>query len=375
MRAMVETHRRGGACRLDAARDQGWLTAFQPRLACTFGEAKRADLRNFRTLSAERAWRQIVARASLPIVARITADARTVVSELLAACEACKAVDTSQPNGALPPAFLSFERAMDSAVRALDEVAGPIQAVEDIAFLVQLELRQRADRITRLSETSDPLMVIGECDSALRRVCKGLGAVDAAIAAAAQVRPVIEFASELRESLVVRRAYAQVRGYFVASGTPPEDAIESALRGAAARIDMLAEGEVSPLLRVGDRLQLLDLQDRIRTWLSSPPCHRALDGKRLWQDMLAFVEMVSFVNRRQELIEHDREALAKLLALPDDPSAGAEVEAERARLLAAIEGRDDELDALARRAAGPAELRPLLEALADRLGDPRSGVA
>jgi hypothetical protein len=340
------------------------LAQFQPRLQQVVKEVEQADLRKFRSLSQERPWQQLVARATLPLALRLTQEARALVAEITDACEALRcAAKPIKSSPSLPPAFLSFERVMDEAVQSIAPASASALSVDDVAFLVQMELGQREERLRRATAASEPLTVIGECDSALRRIRKGLGAVDATIAALEGTSPSIEFASELEESLKVRRAYGRVRAYFAARAEPTGAQLELNLRCAMARIGALVDGEVASLLRVGDRLQLLVLQERVSSWLSSrhTPDHSA--AGLLWQDLLTFVGMLALINRRQELIEHDRKTLGALL-----DSRGSLMANERVQLLRSLEGLDPILDDALQSGEPPWEVSDILPKVAERFG-------
>ena len=327
-------------------------------------EVERADLRKIRSLSQEQQWQRFVARATLPLALRLTQEARALVAEITDACEELRcAARPVKSSPSLPPAFLSFERAMDEAVQSIAPANASALSVDDVAFLVQMELGQREERLQRVTTASEPLTVIAECDSALRRIRKGLGAVDATIAALEGTRPSIEFASELEESLKVRRAYGRVRAYFSACAEPVGAQLELTLRCAMARIGALVDGEVTSLLRVGDRLQLLVLQERVSAWLSArhAPDHSA--AALLWQDLLTFVGMLALVNRRQELIEHDRATLGRLL----DSRRSLTVD-ERGQLLRSLDGLDPALDQVMQSSAPPWDVQDLLPKIAERFG-------
>lgn len=356
--------REGGSFEIDSDGSGRSLGEFQPRMAGLVREVNRADLRNFRTLGGEREWQRIIARTSLPIAVRLTREARSLVSDVVAACVEPVKPDQPRRSSSLPPAFLSFELAMDTAVGKLGPDNASKRAVEDIAFLVQLELRQRDERLARLNDSVEALTVIGECDGALRRIRKGLGAIDRGIVQLDGGPPSVEFASELRDSLTVRRAYARARAYFVSCGEPRADTLESCLRGAAARIDFLAEGDVAPLLRVRDRLHAFDLQARLRAWLRLGPSG-AVDGARLWEDIAGFFEMLTLVNRRQELVEHDAQTVGQLLASEGDTAIADD---QRGELLASLVGLDDELDVLIQKGSCANALRAALERVGDHLG-------
>jgi hypothetical protein len=333
------------------------LLSFQPAMARLAEQVAGVDLRRFETLPAAKV------HAELPgiALAQVT-EARAIVASILEACE--------NQRSSLPPlaeaATLGdtgdFERALDAAVASLG-------AVEDVAFLVQLELRQREQRVRLLGEGSSVLTIVAECDGALRRIRKGLGAIDIAIARAELGSPALDFSSELQDSLRVREAYAKFRSRLLGEAG---NEIYPRMRAAGTQIAMLVGWSAYPLLRVRDRLQLRELQQRILTWLRPENRGHGTAGERIWQDVVAFVEMLVQVNRRQELVEHDSVVVTAVLERfrEGEPPRDGDWPAP----LRSLVGLDDELDRLI--ASGPPAAEPLrlvLERLADRLGAMRQG--
>jgi len=269
----------------------------------------------------------------------------------------------------MPAPFLAFERAMDAAV---ETGSVSVQAVEDVAFLVQLELRQRAERLSRLGAGADAAAVIGECDSALRRIRKGLGAIDAAIARASGEGTLLDFSSELQGSLLVRRAYSKFRARLLEGGVPGVGELQQRMRAAGTHIAMLVGWPAYPLFRIRDRLQLRELQQRILAWLRGGPNAGEVEGLRLWRDLVSFVEMLAQISRRQELVEHDSKLVGDLLARlrAVDLSTAGFVDESMDRLVRPLEGLDEELDGfLCSDLPLPAErLYAILDRLRRRLG-------
>lgn len=327
----------------DAAEARRRIPEFRGALQALVRECERADFRNFRTLSGDRVWQQFVARASLPVAARLTADALALFERLSGLCRTVVEEEASPPcatTSTLPPAFLSFEASMDSAVNRLTP-ASSVAALDDIVFLVLLELRQRSERLRRLTERSAPLAILGESDSALRRIRKACGAVDAALSAFDGQPASLQFASELADSLAVRRVYARFRAFVASSRVEDPESLVATLRSVAARLDVLADSEVASRLRVRDRLQIIELRERVIDWLAIGEGRRVLDGERLWQDIVGFSEMLALVNRRQELVDHDRAVCRCLVS--DLESLSVE---RRRELLDALVGLDPQLDVL-----------------------------
>lgn len=218
----------------------------------------------------------------------------------------------------VPSTYLPFERALDAAV-ALDPA--PVRAVEELAFLAQLELRQRWERLSRLQSASHIAPLLTECDSSLRRIAKSLSALDATIAKSTHAPPTLDFRSELTASLQVRRAYGRFRAETLARGDPPPDRLRARLRLLGTQIAMLIGSDTYPLMRVRDRLILREFQQRLLHWLRGEHDATPASGFRIWTDFAVCMEMFSHVNRRQELREHDTAVIEAVLAhLRDDTS-------------------------------------------------------
>lgn len=335
---------------------------FQAQMKEIVDLARGIDIRKYETLSADRALVELY-----PATLRLVEQAKALVTDVIAACVDPNQVDAiaKRAGPSLSPPFLPFERAVDAAVEG---AAPSLQAVEDIAFMVQLELRQRHERLERIARVSDILTVLGECDSSLRRIPKGFGAIDLAIARAEGLTPVIDFSSECEDSLQVRGAYSKFRARITAGGEPTPAELYGRMRAVGTHIAVMIGWEAYPLLRVRDRLQLRALQRRILHWLLPENRSDSLEGLRLWQDLAAFIGMLAQVNRRQELVEHDARMLGE--ALNALGACGHETSDIVLEQLGRLEGLDDELDRLLAAAPRPSAraFRQVLDRLCARIG-------
>jgi hypothetical protein len=277
-----------------------------------------------------------------PIVSELLRQANDVLARLLETFEAEHALHVAASGeDALGSPYVPFEQAIDAAIGSQSSTS--IQAVGDIAFLAHLELRQRAERLERVTACRSAIAIVGECDSALRRVRKALTSIDVVLARAGLVEPSLDFASELEVSLRVRRACAKLRRRVVSGPDPSPETLHARLRSAGTAFAMLVGWEVYPSLRVRDRLQLRDLQRRILDWLRRD--QGAVEGFQLWQDLVGFVRMLAQVNRRQELVDHDMRVVRGVREHLRERREPAIDDASLARL-ATLEGLDDEVDAL-----------------------------
>ncbi|MBS2031989.1 MAG: hypothetical protein JST54_29090 [Deltaproteobacteria bacterium] len=305
-------------------------------MAALVERVQRVDIRAYEAATPDTIVTELQPQASTLVGAALA-----LVGEVLVACQR---ESEGQPPAPQPPiAGLRFEQAID---RALSDAGNSALLIGDIAFMAKLELRQRHDRVGALNKIQSTLSVLGECDSALRRIRKALGAIDIAIASHHHTPKRIDFQSELAISLQVRSAYAKFRRRMLSTDASTGADLTAKLRGAGTNIAVMVGWAVYPDLRIRDRLQLRELQRRILAWLL--PQHRVdlRAGMRLWQDLLAFVEMLPQVNRRQELLEHD----AALFASLGEPLSALLPEGEVHELLRArlrlLAGLDDSLDRL-----------------------------
>lgn len=321
------------------------LAKYQTAIASLAARVQDVDIRAYEAMAPGQ-----LASELRPIVSELLAQANALVSDVLQTYEAeSAAADASlesergpgPSSEELAAPYVPFELAIDAAIGAQSNRS--LGVVGDIAFLAKLELRQRADRVARVVAGQSAVAIVGECDSALRRISKALTSIDVALARAGLVEPRLDFTSELEVSLRVRRACAKLRSRVVAGGPPTPETLHARLRAAGTSIAMLVGWEVYPSLRVRDRLHLRDLQRRMLDWLRSES-DPAL-GLRVWQDLETFLRMLSQINRRQELIEHDTQlivAATESVATCVEPS----LPDVTMQLLAQLDGLDDDLDAL-----------------------------
>lgn len=216
----------------------------------------------------------------------------------------------------------------------------------DLAFVANIELRDRQRRITGLDTSSEAVPIVSECDSALRRIRKSLTAVELVIAGVLGVPHRLDFETELAVSLQIRCAYTRFR-QAVAGPVPTRDTLRRSLRAAGTRIAMLVGRAIYPQLRVRDRLQIRAFQGQILAWLRGESSFDLQVGRRLWQDLVGFLNILSAVSRRQELVEHDRAVIGSACCeLQDGATTQSRVADASFEQLRALYGLDHELDEL-----------------------------
>lgn len=340
----------------------GTFAGFQDAMQSLAARGSKLDIRVYEVASAE-----TIAADLQPTTLSLLADTSALLGRVIEACAgaprpdpvALASVETVRTS------YLPFERAIDATVAM--STAGSYAAVEEIGFIAQLELRQRAERLRRLSASHGVVVLLSECDSSLRRVRKALNAVDAAIASAEGVSPRLDFTSELQTSLTVRRAYAKFRTRVLAGEEPTPETIRARIRGIGTQIAMVVGWAAYPEMRVRDRLLLRELQQRVLAWLREGEGARFEAGLRLWRDVVSAIEMFTLVNRRQELCDHDFGRIREIAAALQTASVVDPPVWSRA---AALEGLDPQLDTLLARDACPslATLRPILTRLSVQIG-------
>jgi len=270
------------------------------------------------------------------------------------------------------PRSVSEERSTDFLVR-IDRVVSARNRsahVADLAFMARMELRDARHALGKLGSEEDRWRILMLCDSGLRGVRKAASAVERALAEHAGLEPRLEFVTELHLGRVIRAYYARFRREIEGDGAPTLESVHRRLLSAAASIAKLIGRDFYGDLRIDDRAELRLLQERLRGWLMGIDDHDPESGVRLWQDLQGFTVLLSQINRRSELIEHDRALVAAALEeLTGRGSLPDEVPPDVLRRLDRLRGRSDRVDQLlaepVTRATGPwlAELQRVAESL------------
>lgn len=324
---------------------------YQQSMLALVERVREIDVGTFET-----ATREVLFTELQPRTTSLLAQANHLVRSVLDACEV--------PEEALggPDPAMDFELAIDAVI---EHSPSSSSRIADVAYMAQVELRQRAARLDGLA-WDETTILIAECDGALRRVTKALCAIDRAMARASDTPAYLDFLSELELSLRVRRCYARFRSRVLAGGgevTGPDDVL-AALRRTGTEIAVVVGLPLYPSLRLNDRLQLRGLQQRILAWIRT----RDLGvGLSIWRDVSAFVAILRHVDRRQELFEHD----ARVVLTAVESLARHGMITDRCfQELARLDGRDDDIDALLAEGSRDVEVwAPLLERLAREIGN------
>lgn len=275
-------------------------------------------------------------------------------------------------------AFLKEIGAQISSRLAVEEVSG-------LAFVSRGQLLDILGALDKAVHENQVWSVASHADAALRRSGRALIALESAMRECEGLPVEFRQWQDLDDSLEVRRIYSQFRRAILASAgdtdpdTAPEDPEEltERLRKAANRIAVLRKLEIYPFLRIDDRLEIRRLQKRIEAWLAGAGDHSPSAGAELWSDLISFARLLSQINLRQELREHDRLVVdslwRKFFAAEGGP---AELKPADLSPFEPLLGRDDDLDHIL---LNPGEhtvqdLKDPLERLRKELGKPFESV-
>jgi hypothetical protein len=341
------------------------LVPMQRDLIVIAQEARDLDIRPFEEMAAPDLPNELVPHAT-SLLKRGLDLARRLFDE----CDGWSE-EATVPGGDVraPTLERDFEFRIENLIGDIDECQksdDKIEAIADLAFVAKAELKHRLERIDALDPDDTRWRIIVECDSAIRRVFKSLCALELTICEATGEALQLNYESELEISLATRREYTRLRRGIVGSAEPTEETILARLRGAGTQIAMLIGRDIYPKLRVRDRSELRNLQERILSWLreeSGDP----RSGLRLWQDLIGAVDIFAQVSRRQELVEHDRGLVLDALEAMNLPGTTLPetIRAQLSRLL----GLDDEIDELVKNEDWQvARWSQCLERLRPRLG-------
>ena len=334
------------------------LATYQRSVRALFARVRDIDIATY-----ESAPRAILRDKLQSCTSHVLEDANHLLGELLEDCEPAGPT-SGHPSAAFEPA--SGEVDLGSSYES---------GLADIAFIAQVELRHRAARLARFSSVESDGTLLAECDGALRRVTKALGAIDRALARAANTPTCLDldFDSDLELSLRIRRTYARFRTKVLdidvsACGSTSREHVKARLLATGREIAVLVGLPLYPFLRLADRNQLRGLQHRLIALLRAETLD-VVASLRLRSDVVSFASMLAQVNRRQELFDHDSRIVIRVVASLTRLDALTE---ESAANLRHLEGRDEDVDTLLQ--GGRRDLAawaPVLTRLAQELGNSR----
>lgn len=300
-------------------------------LADAVWRAEEVDMRAF-----EERPREALQDELLPAVRSVTSEGLNALERVLRAYE--DLVEGEVEDDGSDNFYVEIDRVLHDD--------GPGSHVADLAFMAHLELTDRVEVLARADPSWDRWRLLGECDSCLRRLRKAASAVERAIALDAGLAPRLEYLTETSLGRVIRAYYARFRREVAGDGPPGDERVHERLLSAAASIAKLIGRDFYGDLRVSDRAGLRGLQERLRRWLQGEDGFDPLAGRRIWQDLNSFASLLAQVNRRTELVEHDREIVASTLRELEGDESPGELPQQLLVYLERLRGLSDRLDAL-----------------------------
>ena len=220
------------------------------------------------------------------------------------------------------------------------------RGLADLAFVARGDLLQCREELGRAKEKRDFLQMASRSDTSFRHLRRGLISLESAIYEFLGKPSPIRHFSDLSISLEIRRLYGRLRNEIAELDGDSRRLPAERLKITVQRFTELRALAVYPLLRIDDRVAVRQLMKRIFDWQEDGGVD-ALAAARLWQDIVAFTELLVQVNHRQELREHDlrtvMSALRRLGAVAGRPGPLPTLVRQE---LAVLEGLDAELDEL-----------------------------
>lgn len=248
------------------------------------------------------------------------------------------------------PAYDSFE---DENPESLSQIGLQISTefaardLIDMGFFARSDLKNSLEvLIAAATHRHDQMTLASNCESGLRRLRKALISVESAIFEFEGHPPPERQWIDVEVSLQIRKLYWNLRRETGEEARTRNRSLERRLRAVLYRILAFRELSVYPFLRVDDRVNMRQLMKRILDWLNSDDHNDAL-GRRLWQDLSNFAEILVQVSHRQELQDHDLRLISKAYrALFPFGARRRTVPEELLGELQRLLGLDDELDRL-----------------------------
>lgn len=296
-------------------------------------------------------------RKHLPAVRSVLEDIVSVFNTLITTYELEAEVSGAEDSGVFHSVF--------EDIVATPTDGDPRQQVADVAFMARWELIRKLDGLAG-AEQLERWDLIAACSSALRRAIKAVCGVEQVLAEVEGHPSMLTnlYQTHLGEALMTRSAYlgliTQLRGI---EARQQQLGATRCLRLVGVAIAKLVGQEIYEVLRVEDRRTLYELQARVLDWLRGGQDGRA--GEQLLSDALALGTLLMQINRRPELIGHDRACFEQLIAGFRRPF-GAPLDING--WISAVRGRDPEFDVLAESCVGFADLQAAAACVLAQLG-------
>lgn len=197
------------------------------------------------------------------------------------------------------------ERSFSDGEAGDDEPETPRQLIVDVAGMASMAVEAKKRLIEQIDETTDHWQVIDRCDSSLRAIVRTVTALEHALAAFAGDSPLLVADDELDKGLRIRRLYEKFRRAIREHAAAEDRPLVQRIRSAGTSLAILVGHHEYPLMRVGDRILIRKLHQRVIEWITAP-AHDEVDGRHLCSELLSVAELLMAISSRAELIEYDR---------------------------------------------------------------------
>jgi hypothetical protein len=245
-------------------------------------------------------------------------------------------------------------------------------SIADECFVARLGLAESLRMLETVNEKTDGWDVLARANHTIGTLVKSAVNLEVGLCQSFEMVPRLSRLGDVERAVGLRNAYRRTLSAVSRPGEPADDEVETRLRQSRRAIDALLEQAIPTGMRIADRREAVLLRRRIDGWLAGQPPAEPQDGRRIWQDLVGFAELLLRINERQELIVHDLDVARRVLERLAAEAANDEGQISLPDELTRLYGRDAELDALieGRKTATVAGLRERLESLLESLKPP-----
>lgn len=245
--------------------------------------------------------------------------------------------DGTKGAGSSRSSFVDESAALgDDAIACVEEIEWVIDALrpadlesegaEDVLYFALVELRACLNPIAARAVHDDHVAI--RCARLLGTIVRTMVTVERQLCSVFGGDPELGWALEPGVALEVRLSYSALRQSIVVRGRfeakPTRNAVRDRLKVGLAAIEKLRQTRTWPHFRIADRVEFLRLRDRLQAWLARPDSSTK-SGASIWDDLVAFAELLEGINMRQELREVDRWIASEMLPLLEDCDEDDEV--------------------------------------------------
>lgn len=239
---------------------------------------------------------------------------------------------------------ISFED--DPPAKAVGATLSP-QEVADLAFVCRSELVEIHQGLKHTVNMKNAWKIAAQGDRAVARTIRALIPIEAALREYLGHAPLNRSWFDLDDALAIRGKFIEFWLFTKKTGTPDGPNQSRAFESLRDRIADLRQDPIYPYLRIDDKLTIRSLQKRVLSFLEATGSDTEESGRRLWQDLIGFFDLLMHINRREELQNHDRQLVGRvnrdLFHLTDATEIMPPAIHEQLKSLASL---DSELDTL-----------------------------